>query len=632
MTRTPLTAAALAAALIAVASCGGGGGGNPVTSTDQPTQDELDAAEQERLEREEAERLAQEEAERLERERLAREEAERQAAEQERREREAREQAEREEAARREREEQERLERERREREARERAEREAAERAAARLPFPLEAWNGTWYDPATNITWYPAAFGTQHYGISRTPRLTAADAQHMPIYHDTGYGGGLGLEAPERRIFVGVDQGSTHIADLTAAGERGDIDVRHGRLNDGVGLATLESYLSHAGASARYSSGSASSHHPRNPPKIRVVGGASAHDIDSVIRAVQLVNASLPKDAKVAVAPELPGLSLIGRDESYDANSVANALFNTVHIEFVPASEYRRPGNSAAVTFHFGSGRTYIQFNMGAVSYGRPREKVILLAHELMHGLADIGHLPANFPTIMEATGVIHHFQQNGQKQPLSLLYSVDREALQALHSRIDYGRIWVDDSSILEQLGPWASTSTHIAGNGPHANFGVALRNGYAEPWAHGYMPSQDLAENVDLYDLSRFDGTDQYNVELTGSATWTGTLLGLTPDAEAVAGDAEIGVQLATLTGRADFTALESWDVGVAPGAAGTGTTWGDGDLGYTIAVTGNTFRETGGDDGTLTGIFTGAAHEGAAGTLERSDLTGAFGASR
>ena len=31
------------------------------------------------------------------------------------------------------------------------------------------------------------------------------------------------------------------------------------------------------------------------------------------------------------------------------------------------------------------------------------------------------------------------------------------------------------------------------------------------------------------------------------------------------------------------------------------------WLDGDLGYTIAARGNTFRETGGDDGRLTGIF-------------------------
>ena len=165
---------------------------------------------------------------------------------------------------------------------------------------------------------------------------------------------------------------------------------------------------------------------------------------------------------------------------------------------------------------------------------------------------------------------------------------------------------------------LGPWSSTSEHLFGGNEHGAFGVAFRNGYAEPWAYGDSPFMDLAANT----------------ELRGSATWTGVLLGFTPSAAPVAGDAEIGVILATLTGTADFTALESWAAGTAPGAAGTGTQWLDGDLNYTIAVSssGNTFHETGGDDGRLLGIFTGTGHEGVAGTLERSDLTAAFGASR
>jgi hypothetical protein len=184
-----------------------------------------------------------------------------------------------------------------------------------------------------------------------------------------------------------------------------------------------------------------------------------------------------------------------------------------------------------------------------------------------------------------------------------------VDREALRALYGRLDVG----DDPTT---FGPWEARTWRIDGNGPHANFGVALRNGYAEPWAYGLRPTTTLARNRGL----------------SGSATWNGTLLGFTPSAEAVAGDAAIGVNLGTMTGTADFTALESWAARAVPGAAGTGAQWGDGDLIYTIAVTGNTFRQTGGDTGTLTGIFTGRAHEGAAGTLERSDLTAAFGATR
>ena len=73
------------------------------------------------------------------------------------------------------------------------------------------------------------------------------------------------------------------------------------------------------------------------------------------------------------------------------------------------------------------------------------------------------------------------------------------------------------------------------------------------------------------------------------------------------------------------------LETWAPGV-PAVSCAGDLWGDGDLIYRIEVLGNTFREAGGDDGTLTGIFVGRGHEGAAGTLERDDLTGAFGAER
>ena len=146
-------------------------------------------------------------------------------------------------------------------------------------------------------------------------------------------------------------------------------------------------------------------------------------------------------------------------------------------------------------------------------------------------------------------------------------------------------------------------------------HTQFGVTSRNGYAEPWAAGLTPIGDVADSQNL-----------------GTATWTGTLLGFTPSEETVVGNASIALDLGRVTGQSAFTELEQWNRGTAPGAFGTGTQWGDGDLHYVLGIRGNTFRETGGDDGTLTGIFTGPNHEGAAGTLERDDLTAAFGATR
>ena len=133
--------------------------------------------------------------------------------------------------------------------------------------------------------------------------------------------------------------------------------------------------------------------------------------------------------------------------------------------------------------------------------------------------------------------------------------------------------------------------------------SGFGVVLRNGYAEPWAYGYLPPFSLQDNH----------------ALSGTALWTGRLLGFDRNGSVVAGDAEIRVAMEALRGSAAFTSLESWSVGSAPGAIGSGAAWGDGDLRYSIAVNGNTFTQIGGGDGTLTGIFTGESHEGAAGTL-------------
>ena len=87
--------------------------------------------------------------------------------------------------------------------------------------------------------------------------------------------------------------------------------------------------------------------------------------------------------------------------------------------------------------------------------------------------------------------------------------------------------------------------------------------------------------------------------------------------------MSGSADITVNLASMDGHAIFTDLAYMQ---------NGARWGDGDLGYNIDVTGNAFWSTGGDAGSVTDIFSGQAHEGAAGTLERSDLTAAFGALR
>ena len=88
----------------------------------------------------------------------------------------------------------------------------------------------------------------------------------------------------------------------------------------------------------------------------------------------------------------------------------------------------------------------------------------------------------------------------------------------------------------------------------------------------------------------------------------------------------------MRLDSLDGDLTFSALEHWPAGTAPGALGTGSMWQDGDLGYRIEVRGNTFVQTGGDTGTVTGAFFGPAHEGMGGVIVRDDLSAGFGGIR
>ena len=200
--------------------------------------------------------------------------------------------------------------------------------------------------------------------------------------------------------------------------------------------------------------------------------------------------------------------------------------------------------------------------------------------------------------------------------ESPGDVLFPIDRDVLAASHTVIR--RIGVYDD-VVTDLGVWIETSTHLVGQigivGGDLAFGIRTRNGFSKPWFEGPAPTTNLADNPIL----------------TGTATWNGRLLGLTPSAEAVAGSAALTMNLESLDGTLAFRELEHWSTAM-PEAPGTGAPWGTTELDYEVTAVGNRFVQTGGDEGTVTGVFTGSHHEGIGGTLERSDLTAAFGARR
>ena len=427
-------------------------------------------------------------------------------------------------------------------------------------------------------------------------------DAKHAPV-----------VEAGST-LHVGADAvpGNT----LRSAASHGGIQIFHGTVADGVGANELTAYLRADAVSYRHTNYS----HGLTPrfgaiaPTVHVVQGATAEMIGEAARAVQIINAALPDGWQLKFSPVA------------DSSGSLKPSSGKIVIEFAARENWPSTGSPPAFgvvgsaawwpevrtegtatwppVFQISTAHAWVDHTRVS---GELRMKV--LVHEIIHALGRYHPDAARFP------GSIMNNPISSYGVPGHILHPLDSEALLAVHGRVEAS---TPPDSIFSELGPWSSASMHIKGNipGMDAAFGVALRNGLARPWAYGPVPDSFLADNS----------------ALSGTVSWTGRLLGLTPARESVGGAADLSVILETLNGWIDFTGLESWLVNMAPGAVGTGITWGDAALRYTIGVSGNTFVETGGDEGTVTGAFFGPSHEGMGGVLERYDLNATFGGKR
>ena len=353
------------------------------------------------------------------------------------------------------------------------------------------------------------------------------------------------------------------------------------------------------------------------SPPTVHFAEGATDRERAITLYAVALVNRVLPYDQHLRIGADVPA----GRAHQWQ-QGLPYIPDGQIFIEWHRLSGSGRAspavGHQDRLVVYDNQQRRRENKRLRASAVemdsdffdGHPDyQAVSVLVHELLHGLGFRGHVPCG--TYSDSNMCNAWFRLDGS------LPAIDAAALQVLYTRLDE-ETEPEDLSVAS-LGPWSRQAVNLSGRFAGAGgltFGIRHSNGVTEPWTRGAEPSTAL----------------QNNRALLGSATWRGELLGLTPALRSVRGNAEIGVNLVTLNGTVDFTALQSWAAGQTPGAIGTGTQWGDGDLRYSIAVGGNFLRSTGGDAGTVNGRFVGSRHEGVAGSLERSDLTAGFGAQR
>lgn len=336
----------------------------------------------------------------------------------------------------------------------------------------------------------------------------------------------------------------------------------------------------------------------------------------------VQQLNAVLPHDKRLHLsatpAPARSGIVPAGKIYVDFIDSNWPSRFPTEHLGTTTGDQHTAPKTSAHVWLNVQKIRKAAE-DLSAFVPAATFERAMLdiLAHEMLHALGfDGGHVSyGTFPLSIMNNSPIPTLFGTKDNWDGRLLYEIDREGLTAAYGRLSPGASALD-------LGEWSNTMLHIRGDivieapGRVVHFGAVQRNGVTEPWVVGPIPGTNLGQHTAMDE----------------AVGWKGRLLGFTPSAEVVEGDAVLEVDLSSLRGWLEFTDMESWPANVQPGAAGGGTQWGDGDLSYSIEVRGNTFIQTGGDAGVVTGVFMGQEHQAMGGSLERPDLSGAFAGTR
>ena len=462
----------------------------------------------------------------------------------------------------------------------------------------------------------------------------------------------------PDGNLHVGADV-APPTDDLTAIETHRGIATSSGRVRNGAGagrvLEFLETHVaggaSSAGEAYTFERGITGLSIFLEPPIVRLAEGTSDEFAEYAVRAVQLINTALPYEDRIVFsddpAPPSAAIEDVPDGEIFvdfaptrDDWNLANPTYPSYVHALAEPGEYLEYNSDTQLWESKGMRAGHVWFSIehllnqawvlnpdtgqfelelletpvvenDTVLKVHTEEDILsTMVHELLHVLGFLGHNDqTRFPD-----SIMRH---------LTLLYvdhlpGIDGEALLAAYSRFEPGTS--PEELSVDNLGPWDDTSFHLRGDiafaGGNAAFGVASRNGLAQPWAFGPTPWTDLADNPILSE----------------TVTWSGRLLGFTPAVEAVGGAADLAVELETLDGQLDFTELEHWRANADPGPVGSGRIWGDGDLRYWVSVHGNTFVQTGGDEGTVTGAFFGPVHEAMGGVLERMDLTAGFGGTR
>ena len=300
---------------------------------------------------------------------------------------------------------------------------------------------------------------------------------------------------------------------------------------------------------------------------------GIGTYNEDDVIRrAVAIVNRSLPAGRRLAITYTDESFTGTDIDTAHSDSAMQRVRAGEIHAEiwpYVGAGGVGWTDGQKGFAFVHESAMTY------------PEGAVQVMVHEIMHALGLLGHPHHNHASVLS-------YQHQ---------------------STVVFDNVPLVDVAVLYDMSGWGNWSGNIQtviGTADAVQFGVHDVDLALIPWVDaGYMP------------LPSDDA-------LRGRATWTGPLVGKTTAlAQDVYGVAELGVNFDNFDGWADFHTIRYWN----------GTMWNRQGWSYGLYVNGYYF-DSDDEDGIpdVVGAIYGWDAEVAAGTLQRPELTAAFGAER
>ena len=340
-----------------------------------------------------------------------------------------------------------------------------------------------------------------------------------------------------------------------------------------------------------------------RSAPTLRFAVSTDLIRRNYTERAVRMINSALPPQHRIRIGSDVP-------DRTQDIPN------GEIFVDFVSERDFQWRGRAVAQRVLFDKEPTNPRFSThiwvdkdnfeNSIAHNLNRDEMTrIMIHEILHALGMTSHVEGVGTSVM-----------NSRVNRREFLYPIDKDGLLALYL--------LDVDDLPSEFGPWNETSMNISGELDGIRFGVRSYNGGVTPWAEGNEPGTLLAGThriIDGPEIAR---------HLSGPVTWRGSLVGHTLETEAVTSDAELEVYIPTsvrrgnLTGNLRFNDMEYRSSGVQ---------WGPGALAFEVNVTGNSFVWSSGPNaGVINGKFYGERHEVMGGTLERSDLTAAFGGRR